>query len=147
MGPKQTDREKKHCVMAAYHTFGCHSLSQSGVTKKRIPLTAPSKVTDLISRAIMTTYGNIARKYAALPVLFIPRKSTTNIDVQLRKRQIVSCQDGVPMPSSMESYSFRTIFLRTVLVSRLEIFLSFFLNFRSIENQSIPTTIKHPLFE
>ncbi|KOX81273.1 hypothetical protein WN51_00181, partial [Melipona quadrifasciata] len=55
IGPKQTEREKKHWVMAAYQTVGSQSLSQSGVIKKRIPLPAPSRVTALINRHIITT--------------------------------------------------------------------------------------------
>ncbi|KOC69400.1 hypothetical protein WH47_09358, partial [Habropoda laboriosa] len=55
IGPKHTESEKKHWVMAAYHTFGCQSLSHFGVTRKRIPSIAPSKVTALTNRAIMIT--------------------------------------------------------------------------------------------
>lgn len=55
IGPKQTDNEKKHCVIAAYQTVGFHRASHFGVTKKRMPLTAPSRVTALISRAVITT--------------------------------------------------------------------------------------------
>ncbi|KOC69398.1 hypothetical protein WH47_09356, partial [Habropoda laboriosa] len=60
--PKQTPREKKDCVTAAYHTEGSKIFSQVGLNKNIIPSTAPSRVTALTNRAIMITYGNRARK-------------------------------------------------------------------------------------
>lgn len=60
--PKQTDSEKKHCVTAAYQTSGSNNFSKLGLMKKIIPFTAPSKVTALISKEIITIYGNVARK-------------------------------------------------------------------------------------
>lgn len=53
--PKHTDNEKKHWVTAAYQTFGSNNFDQFGVIKYRIPSTAPSSVTALISRAIIIT--------------------------------------------------------------------------------------------
>lgn len=51
--PKQTDSEKKHCVTAAYHTWASNNLSQSGLMKKMIPFTAPSRVTALTNKLII----------------------------------------------------------------------------------------------
>lgn len=62
IGPKQTEREKKHCVMAAYQTLGSKSFDHFGVTKNSIPVAAPSRVTALIRRLNRMMYGKIARK-------------------------------------------------------------------------------------
>lgn len=62
IGPKQTEREKKHCVMAAYQTLGSKSFDHFGVTKNNIPVAAPSRVTALIRRLNRMMYGKIARK-------------------------------------------------------------------------------------
>lgn len=62
MAPKQTDSEKKHCVTAAYQILGSKSFDHFGVTKNKIPVTAPSRVTALTRRLSRMTYGKIARK-------------------------------------------------------------------------------------
>ncbi|KOX81272.1 hypothetical protein WN51_00180, partial [Melipona quadrifasciata] len=110
--PKQTPREKKDCVTAAYHTDGSRIFSQVGSKRNIIPSTAPSNVTALIKRVIMLTYGNIARKYAALPLLFTPLLSTTKTNAQLTNRARTNCHDGSPKPSSSP------ISLRTTLLDK-----------------------------
>lgn len=53
--PKQTESEKKHCVTAAYQTFGSSNFPQFGFMKNIMPLIAPSSVTARIRRASIIT--------------------------------------------------------------------------------------------
>lgn len=50
-------------------TFGSRIFSHRGVKKKRIPSQAPSRVTARTNKIPITTYGNNAKKYDALPEL------------------------------------------------------------------------------
>lgn len=55
IAPKQTESEKKHCVTAAYQTFGSKSLLHSGLMKNKIPFNAFFNVTARTSKAIKIT--------------------------------------------------------------------------------------------
>lgn len=55
MGLRQTPKEKKHWVSAAYQTLGFKSSSHFGLTKKITPLMAPSNVAVLTKRISITT--------------------------------------------------------------------------------------------
>jgi hypothetical protein len=54
MFPKQTDREKKTCVTAAYQTCGSKILFHCGVRKYLIPFIAPGKVKARASKMLKT---------------------------------------------------------------------------------------------
>lgn len=131
--PKQTPREKKDWVTAAYHTDGSKIFSQVGLKRNIIPSTAPSKVTALIKRLIMITYGNKARKYAAFPLLLTPLLSTMKTNIQLTNRDRTNFQDGYPSPSSIPT-SLRTTFLgerrrgESILISLIKLILIFKFN-------------------
>lgn len=75
-------------------TLGFESSCHCGVKKKRIPLDAPSSVTDRISNAIIMTYGNMARKYEHLPELLTPRDMIKNVMIHEPNRHNVNCQLG-----------------------------------------------------
>lgn len=105
------DNEKKHCVTAAYHTFGFKISLHCGFIKYKIPSAAPGNVTARTSNIIMETYGKSARKYDALPVDLTPLIITIASITQVRARQPNSGRFGYPMPFSNVSASFKTSFL------------------------------------
>lgn len=118
--PKQTEREKKHCVTAAYQTLGSKSFDHFGVRKKRMPVPAPSKVTALIRRLNKMIYGKMARKYEAFPELFTPWNVIRITQSQLNRRHNVNFQSGSPTPSSILSFSWRTTFLELLQTTKIE---------------------------
>lgn len=77
-----------------------------------IPFNEPSSVTARINSAIMITYGNIARKYEALPELLTPLTIIKKTIIQAANRHIDNEKLGYPMPFEMSNVCLSTVFLK-----------------------------------
>lgn len=86
-------------------TFGFNNSPQFGLTKNNMPFAAPGKVTARINKTSMTTYGKIARKYAAFPEVFTPFNNIRTMDAHDMNRHIVNFQSGMPTPSVKSGFS------------------------------------------
>lgn len=136
--PKHTANEKKHCVMAAYQTYtvdnknifdyinifgrilscaddtltwGSRILSHCGRRKYIMPLYDPGNVRARPNKMNMITYGNSAKKYAALPELCTPLISTSTMTAHANSKHNTRFQLGAPIPSFRFSASASTSLL------------------------------------
>lgn len=98
MLPKQIAIEKKHCVTAAYQTFGLNNSLHCGLKKNKIPSNAPGRVRVFARSINITMYGKIAKKYAAFPELFTPRTRINPIKIHVTAKQAISDESGFPIP-------------------------------------------------
>lgn len=119
-----------------------------------MPLNAPGSVTARINRITRMTYGNnakinkkknwdwnefivvavemkiekfheiVPKKYEAFPELCTPLISTDIIIIQANAKHSVKYRSGIPMPFSMDVYSFSTSFLKRYFQS--ENWINFF---------------------
>lgn len=104
-------------------TFGSNSLLHWGLMKYIIPFKAPSSVADLISKMNKIMYGNIAKKYEAFPELLTPLINVNEMQIHANTKHKTNSQFGVPIPSSIESFSFRMSLLkREYLIDDLRLF-------------------------
>lgn len=87
----------QNCCLRISFTLGFESSCHCGVRKKRMPFDAPSSVTARINSAIMTTYGNNARKYEHLPELLTPREMIKNTITHAPSKHNVKRQLGKPI--------------------------------------------------
>lgn len=72
----------------------------------------PGNVKARVRRIPRTIYGNMARTYDAFPELLTPFTKQTNTIAQDSTKKRVRLKSGVPIPSSMFAFSFRTSLLK-----------------------------------
>lgn len=109
---KQTNMQAQSVNSHEKLAFGFNNSPHWGLKKNIIPSTAPSRVTARISRTNKITYGNRAKKYAALPDDRTPRTITRKIITQAANKHSAKSQFGHPIPSVMSSYWRITVFLQ-----------------------------------